>query len=259
MSNKFEDTYPIDVPTERVSKIVTWYKNELLNPKTTVLRLPVKNAWQEWDDNRIWCSLFFSIVSPGASAAARKYLKLIENGVIEFELTPEKLLILSDNDRINAICYFGTGNNCIKRRLARFFSSKPEKIGSRNSHERRVGCTFSALSQHGFRGFLDGLNELPDDRAKAKALEFFPGIRFKVSRDFLNNIGMTDSLIPLDIHVLCEMKTWGWNVPEETPPGRNTYEQIEDAVRLIANKIQCTVVEIDKAIFFYRISIRDGG
>jgi hypothetical protein len=41
---------------------------------------------------------------------------------------------------------------------------------------------------------------------KAKPLEFLPGSKLKVLRDFLNNIGMTDSLIPLDIHIQYEMR-----------------------------------------------------
>jgi thermostable 8-oxoguanine DNA glycosylase len=76
-----------------------------------------------------------------------------------------------------------------------------------------------------------------------------------VSRDFLNNIGMTDSLIPLDVHILREMgENWGWAVPVQTPTDRRLYEQIEDSVRDIAIRVGCTVVEIDKAIFSAQLS-----
>ncbi|MCK5097855.1 MAG: hypothetical protein KAR45_07105 [Desulfobacteraceae bacterium] len=89
---------------------------------------------------------------------------------------------------------------------------------------------------------------------KANELTFLPGIKLKVSRDFLNNMGMTDTLIPLDIHILSEMKKeWGWNVPENTPSNQKKYEEIEDAVRKIADIINCKVVEIDKAIVSLRI------
>ena len=82
-----------------------------------------------------------------------------------------------------------------------------------------------------------------------------PGSNFKVTRDFLNNIGMTDALIPLDIHVLSEMRNnWGWNVPKATPLNRKKYESIEEAVREIAKAIGCKVVEIDKAIVSFRLA-----
>lgn len=82
-----------------------------------------------------------------------------------------------------------------------------------------------------------------------------PGSNFKVTRDFLNNIGMTDTLIPLDVHVLSEMrKSWGWNVPKATPSNRKKYENIEEGVREMAKIINCKVIEIDKAIVSFRLA-----
>jgi hypothetical protein len=258
MIDKLKNVYPIAIPTERVSKIVAWHKNELRNPDTLALRIPAKDTWKNWDDNRLWCSFFFSIVSPGGSTSAREYLKLIEDGTIEFELNPKGLSALSDKDRMKALWTFGTGSNFINKRLGRFFS-KPERVGSKNSLESRLFLAFSLLSQKGFMSFFEKLDELTDDREKAKALEFLPGSKLKVSRDFLNNIGMTDNLIPLDIHALGEMAGWGWNVPTVTPSDRETYERIEDAIRLIANELECTVVGIDKAIFSSRIATKKSG
>ena len=62
---------------------------------------------------------------------------------------------------------------------------------------------------------------------------------------------MTTSLVALDIHVLRLMREgWGWPVPAQTPSDRRLYEKIEDGVRETAQKIDATVLEIDKAIYF---------
>ena len=196
---------------------------------------------------------FFSITSPGSSKNAREYLRKIENGMQDFELKPELLSSLSDGERIKAIWTFGTGKNAIKKHLGRFFS-KPENLGDRRNLEYRLNQSFNALNGKGFIKWFEKIDELKNDRLKANELTFLPGIKLKVSRDFLNNMGMTDTLIPLDIHILSEMKKeWGWNVPKNTPSNQKKYEEIEDAVRKIADIINCKVVEIDKAIVSSRI------
>ena len=114
--------------------------------------------------------------------------------------------------------------------------------------------TFQNLVKKGFITWFKEIDELDDDRLKAKEIEILPGSKLKVSRDSLNNIGMTDTLIPLDIHTLREMRTkWKWDVPTSTPSKRENYEKIEDAVREIAMSINCKVVEIDKAIISFHI------
>ena len=232
----------------QVTSTVVRYRSQLTIRNSSALPLPEKDRWKKWDNNRLWCSFFFSIISPGGSKNARSYLKLIEDGKIEFELHPDKLVAMENKERILVIWKFGTGENHLKKRLARFFS-KPENIGKVGSLEFKLNETFQNLVKKGFITWFREIDELDNDRFKAKGIEFLPGSKLKVSRDFLNNIGMTDSLIPLDIHILDEMRTkWKWNVPKSTPNKREIYEKIEDAVREIAKKINCKVVEIDKAI-----------
>lgn len=232
----------------QVTSTVERHRNQLNNRNSNALPLPEKDRWKKWDNNRLWCSLFFSIISPGGSKNARAYLKLIENGKAEFELHPDKIVNIENKERILAIWKFGTRDNHLKKRLARFFS-KPENIGKAGSLEFKLNETFQNLVKKGFITWFKEIDELDNDRLKAKGIEFLPGSKLKVSRDFLNNIGMTDSLIPLDIHILDEMRTkWKWNVPKSTPNKREIYEKIEDAVREIAKRINCKVVEIDKAI-----------
>ena len=161
---------------------------------------------------------------------------------------------MDTNGRIKAIWRFGTGHNVIHKRLGRFFS-KPDRVGSSSSLEYKLNETFEMLHEQGFITWFENIARLADERLKAKELEILPGSNFKVSRDFLNNIGMTDSLIPLDIHILSEMRNnWGWIVPKMTPSNRRKYDCIEDAVREIAQIIDCKVVEIDKAIVSYRLA-----
>ena len=234
---------------DRVASVIDWHRQEIKNPESSVLHIPEKDAWKTWDDNRLWCSFFFSIISPGGSKTAREYLKNIEDGRITFELHPEKLATLSDKERIKKIWDFGTGNNFLHKHLDRFFSRRGN-IGDIRNFEYKLTNVFTVLMKNGFIEWFETLDKLTGEREKARALEFLPGSKLKVSRDFLNNIGMTSTLIPLDVHVLKEMKeVWGWTVPKATPSNRKKYEEIEDSVRIIAQKIKCRVVEIDKAIF----------
>jgi hypothetical protein len=238
----------------RVESIVKWHGEQLKIKNTDILLLPEKDRWKKWDNNRVWCTFYFSIISPGGSKNARAYLKLVENNEIEFELNPIELSDMKKNERILAIWNFGTGRNIIHKRLGRFFS-KPDNIGREGSLEFCLNETFENLNDKGFLSWFEEIEKLESERLKAMQLEFLPGSKFKVSRDFLNNIGMTDSLIPLDVHVLSEMRNkWGWNVSKATPSNRNTYEQIEDTVCKIADIIKSRVVEIDKAIVSYRIA-----
>jgi hypothetical protein len=239
----------------RVTDILHWHRQQLKNPSSPVLPIPVPNAWKTWDANRLWCAFFFSIISPGGSAAAREYLRRIEDGSAKFELNPELLAPLSRADRLQAIWNFGTGKNFLGKRMARFFS-KPGNIGAPHNCESKLADAFDILEKKGFLNWFATLDALEDDRRKAAALEFLPGAKLKVSRDFLNNIGMTDSLIPLDVHILTEIAQawgWDWNVPRKTPSNRAIYERIEDSVRDVAASVKCTVVEIDKAVVSWRL------
>lgn len=234
---------------KRTASIIDWHRNELDNNTPSVLRLPEKDKWKQWDNCRLWCSLFFSISSPGGSKYAREYLRLVEHREIEFELHPDKLISLDDKERISSIWEFGTGKNCINKRLARFFSKKDNINRSPGSLETKLNTVFLELYRKGFINWLKTIENMPDERLKAKEMEVLPGSKLKVSRDFLNNIGMTDSLIPLDIHILKELRdNWHWSVPSFTPSSRKNYERIEDAVREIARQLGYKVVEIDKAI-----------
>ncbi|MFH1035200.1 MAG: hypothetical protein V1806_11895 [Pseudomonadota bacterium] len=240
----------------RVSRIVEWHRSQLNVNNPSVLAVPQKDQWKAWDDNKLWCTFFFSVISPGGSINARKYLRLIESGELAFELNPSKLSEMTDEQRIEEIWSLGVGNNYINTRLARFFS-KPGKKYVENSLQSNLNDTFLQLKNRGFIAWFVEINKISDERSKAMELEFLPGSKFKVSRDFLNNVGMTETLIPLDVHILGEMiDNWGWDVPKHTPPVRCKYEEIEDAVREIAEKVHCKVVEIDKAIVSWRISQR---
>jgi hypothetical protein len=237
----------------RVKSVLDWHRREIKNPESLARRIPVKDAWKTWDDTRLWCTFFFSIISPGGSKAAREYINRVEDGEIAFELRPETLGNLSEEKRIKKIWEFGTGKNLLQKRLGRFFS-KPENAGDARNFEYKLARVFEVLAANGFLKWFERLDGLADERERARALEFLPGSKFKVSRDFMNNIGMTSTLIPLDgPNILAEMReAWGWRVPEDTPSDREEYEEIEDAVRVIAGKIGCRVVEIDKAIFSKR-------
>ena len=237
----------------RVRNIVDWHR-EQLKCYADVLPLPERDRWKYWDNKRLWCTFYFSIVSPGGSKNARSYLKLIEANEIEFELNPTDLAQMDTNERILLMWRFGTGANAIHKRLGRFFS-KFYNIGNDRSLEYKLNETFELLHNQGFILWFEKIDNLETERLKARELEILPGSNFKVSRDFLNNIGMTDSLIPLDIHVLSEMRgNWGWSVPKATPSNRMKYDKIENAVREIAKTIGCKVVEIDKAIVSYRLA-----
>ena len=114
--------FPItDELLEQVALVIDRYKQEIKNPQSSVQRIPVKDAWKTWDDNRLWCSFFFSIISPGGSKTAPEYLKYIEDGSIKFELYIEKLAALSHEERIMEIWEFGTGNNFLHERLGLYF------------------------------------------------------------------------------------------------------------------------------------------
>jgi hypothetical protein len=216
-----------------------------------LLRHPQKDAWRKWGDSELWCTIFFSIISPGGSKVAREYLGFIERGG-DFELKPDRLISLSRPERISAIWEFGKGKNVLNKSLARFFS-RSGNVGSTGTPEYKLANIFEEMHKRGFMEFLHSLDAFKDERLKAKQMEFLPGVKLKVSRDFLNNIGMTDTLIPLDRHILDEMKTiWGWNAPKNTPSKREDYEAIEDTVRHIADEINSTVMEIDKSIFSAR-------
>ncbi|MCK5097854.1 MAG: hypothetical protein KAR45_07100 [Desulfobacteraceae bacterium] len=104
----------------RISSVINWHREALKNNNKGILQVPIKDNWKSWDDNRLWCSLFFSITSPGSSKNAHEYLRKIENGMQDFELKPELLSSLSDGERIKAIWTFGTGKNAIKSILEDF-------------------------------------------------------------------------------------------------------------------------------------------
>lgn len=236
----------------RVSELLDWYRGAQVDPDSLVLPHPVKDRWKEWDDNRLWCSFFFSIVVPGGSRVARDYLEPIEDGLVEFELRPSRLLPLTTNQRQEAIWKFGRGENRLGKALGRFFS-KPGNVGDTRNCEHKLTHIFGILEERGFKRWFEEIDSFDDDRLKAAQLEFLPGAKLKVSRDFLNDLGMTDTVIPLDVHVLAEMNNrWGWHVPKDTPTDRALYEAIEDSVRKIAIELDCTVVEIDKSIYFSR-------
>jgi hypothetical protein len=239
---------------QSTSNMVDWYRKEQENPSANVPQHPQKDIWKKWDDNRLWCSLFFSIISPGGSQVAREYLEDIENHEKEFELSPNHLFHLDSKERRKAIWNFGKGHNRLGKQLARFFSKSFINTHPHN-FEYKLGNTFDKLYgdyKEDFKQLFYTLNNINDERMKAKHIEeYLPGL--KISRNCLNNIGMADTLIALDRHILSEMnEKWKWDVPKNTPSSRQRYEEIEDAVRLIAKEINCTVVEIDRSIFFYK-------
>ncbi len=237
-----------------VKDIVSWYREACNDPKSKVLPHPTKYRWKSWDNDRLWCSIFFSIGVKGGSKAARDYIEPIEKGYEDFELKVFELTPLDTESRMRKIWEFGRGNNRLGKALGRFFS-RPENFGRKNGFERNITDAFSILEKHGFMDWFYEIDSYSEDREKAKAMEEFPGVGLKVSRDFLNDIGMTDSLIALDLHVLKEMQdNWGWSVPSQTPTDRPLYEAIEDGVRNIARRAGATVLEIDKAIYFGRMT-----
>jgi len=235
-----------------VSDIVNWYREAHKDPSSLVLPHPEKGRWKQYDDSRLWCDLFFTVAAKGSSKAARDYLEPIEDGFLGFELKVADLKPLNFNERMKLIWEFGRGKNRLGKALGRFFST-PQKYGRNNSYERVCTDFFCAFEQRGFTKWLHEIDKLSSERDKAKELELVHGINLKASRDFLNAIGMTETLIALDVQVLQEMKNnWGWNVPPQTPSNRELYEKIEDGVRDIAKRIGATVLEIDKAIYFGR-------
>ncbi|MFZ1682528.1 MAG: hypothetical protein WAU88_00215 [Candidatus Zixiibacteriota bacterium] len=238
-----------------VEEIVSWYGTASQNRHSRVLPHPAFGRWKSWDDCRLWCALFFTVAAKGGSGVSRDYLEGIEDGYYEFELHPKGLIPLSYDNRMRQIWEFGRGKNRLNKALGRFFST-PQKFGRPNSYERVCTDFFCTFEKHGFTKWLYEIDQLSDERSKAKCLEEVPGISLKASRDFLNELGMTTSLIALDVQVLGEMREhWRWDVPTQTPSGnRGVYEAIEDAVRLIAKQLQLDVLQIDKAIYFARMT-----
>ena len=57
----------------RVKSLIDWYRNAQHDPNSKVLPHPLEDRWKNWDDNRLWCSMFFAIGVPGSSRAARDY------------------------------------------------------------------------------------------------------------------------------------------------------------------------------------------
>lgn len=252
--NQIKPYLVTDEIIKRVESLLDWYREAQNDPRSKVLPHPIKGRWKKWDDNRLWCSFFFCIGVPGGSRVARDYIEPIEEGLLEFELRPEILLPLSSADRLTKIWKFGRGRNRLNKALGRFFS-KPQNMGATSSCEYKINQIFSALAEKGFMKWFEEIDMLGDDIKKVDSLQYLHGVKQKVSRDFLNDIGMTDSVIPLDVHILSEMHNiWGWSVPKETPQGRDIYLAIEDGVREVANKLNCTVVEIDKSIYFARMT-----
>jgi thermostable 8-oxoguanine DNA glycosylase len=252
-----------DQKLKQIYDKVIWYRNASKVAKSKVLPHPEFGRWKKWDDDRVFCSIFFCIAARNNSIAARDYLDPIEKGDLKFELKVSDLMPLSDNERIRLIWEFGTGNNRNKARLGIYFS-QPHKVNNvgkypktRNNYERVIAETFKLFAE---RGFIDCLIDIDRhhkqrDKANIVAALIPMGVKQKVSRDFLNDVGMTDSLIALDRHVMAELKEiWGWDVRDGTPPNKAEYDEIEDAVRSVAGHLGVTVLEIDKSIYFSRMT-----
>jgi len=226
-----------------VSDIVSWYREAQADPRSRVLPHPKKERWREFDEDRLWCDIFFTVAVKGGSRVARDYMQSIEDGTATFELKVSQLRALEPEARMPAIRAFGRGENRLGKALGRFFSL-PENFGQDNSYERVCADFFEAFKSRGFTDWLYAIDALVDERQKAMTLELVPGINLKASRDFLNGLGMTTTLVALDVRVLRELKEkWGWNVPLQTPShDRGLYEAIEDGVRDVAERIGVTVV-----------------
>jgi len=110
---------------------------------------------------------------------------------------------------------------------------------------------FLANYDRGPTGYLNELSLLNENKRIERVMRDLSYIKLKGARDLLAELGLAYDVIALDSRILSVLRSFGADVPKETPTDEREYKVIQQALLShVCEPLGLTGVELDRILYW---------
>ena len=214
--------------------------------ESTRHRFPLRDAWQKLDDDGVWKHIVYQVCVVGSSAS---YERLVNSPTAQKSLNYDSLIKLESDERKRAI------NKVLRDHGVRYASAEIDKCPKTKALTRNL--IFLESYEGGPTGYLKNLSLKDEPERIQRVMQDLSYIKFKGARDLLAELGLAHEVIALDSRVLGILRSFGADVPKDTPTNADLYESIQQALlSQVCKPLGITGVELDRILYWNNQNIR---
>ena len=214
--------------------------------ESTRHRFPARDAWRKLDDDGVWKHILYQVCVVGGSAS---YERLVNSAAAQESLKYDTLVKLDADEQARAI------NTVLRDHGVRYASANITTCPKTRALVKNLNSL--ASYNGGPTGYLKNLSLLDENERIERVMRDLNYIKLKGARDLLAELGLAHNVIALDSRVLGILRTFGADVPKETPTDAREYQAIQQALlSQICEPLGLTGVELDRILYWNYQNIR---
>lgn len=214
--------------------------------ESTRNRFPIRDAWRKLDDDGVWKYIVYQVCVVGSSAS---YERLVNSDVAQKSLEYDSLIDFDTDKQANVI------NKILRDHGVRYASANISKCPKTRALVRNL--YFLAQFREGPTGYLTSLSLIQEAERIERVMRDLSYIKLKGARDLLAELGLATEVIALDSRVLGILRSYGANVPKDTPTDSGLYHAIQQALLTqVCKPLDLTGVELDRILYWNHQNIR---
>ena len=214
--------------------------------ESTRHRFPVRDAWRKLDDDGVWKHIVYQVCVVGSSAS---YERLVQSEVAQKVLEYGSLIAVGGDEQARVI------NKSLRDHGVRYASANIAKCPKTRALVRNLN--FLAHFPEGPTGYLRSLSLVHENERIERVMRDLSYIKLKGARDLLAELGLALDVIALDSRVLGILRSFGADVPKDTPTDPVKYQAIEQTLlSQVCRPLGITGVELDRILYWNYQNIR---
>jgi len=207
---------------------------------------PERDAWKKLDDDGVWKHIVYQVCVVGSSAS---YERMINSSTAQTALRYNTVSVLDADEQARVI------NKVLRDHGVRYASANLAKCPKTKALVKNLD--FLAGYKGGPTGYVKKLSLLDENERIEVIMRDLSYIKLKGARDLLAELGLAHNVIALDSRVLGILRSFGADVPKETPTDVQKYQTIQKALlSQICEPLGLTGVELDRILYWNYQNIR---
>lgn len=207
---------------------------------------PERDAWKNLDDDGVWKHIIYQVCVVGSSAS---YERLVNSASAQKSLKYNSVIALNADEQTIVI------NKVLRDHGVRYASASITKCPKTKALVRNLN--FLSSYREGPTGYLKNLSLVNESERIERVMRDLSYIKLKGARDLLAELGLAYDVIALDSRVLGILRSFGADVPKDTPTDPEKYLTIQQALLTqICQPLGLTGVELDRILYWNNQNIK---